>query len=161
MIHSSARNDEIRETVEKYRDSILRFAYAYMKNRAEAEDIAQEVFITYIKKTPLCETENQKKAWLMTVTANKCKNVLNSVWKKKVTELPDDFSYMPRENADLIRFVLSLEKKYRIPIHLHYYEGYSIEEISRLMDVNAATVGTWLARGRKRLKDLIGDGYYE
>jgi len=78
-----------------------------------------------------------------------------------VTELTDDFSYMPRENADLIRFVLSLEKKYRIPIHLHYYEGYSIEEISRLMDVNAATVGTWLARGRKKLKDMIGDDYYE
>ncbi len=161
MIDSSARTDEIRETVEKYRDSILRFAYTYTKNRSDAEDIAQEVFITYIEKTPQCDTENQKKAWLMIVTANKCKNMLSSVWKKKVTELPDDLSYMPRENADLIRFVLSLEKKYRIPIHLYYYEGYSIREISRLMDVSAATVGTWLARGRKKLKGLIGDEYYE
>ncbi len=161
MVDSSARNDDIRETVEKYRDSILRFAYAYLKNRAEAEDIAQDVFITYIENSPLCETEGKKKAWLMKVTANKCKTLLSSVWKKRVTEISDDLLYMPQENAGLLRFVLSLEKKYRIPIHLHYYEGYSIEEISRLMDIKVATVGTWLARGRKKLKDMIGDDYYD
>lgn len=97
----------------------------------------------------------------MKVTANKCKTLLSSVWKKRVTEISDDLLYMPHENAGLLRFVLSLEKKYRIPIHLHYYEGYSIEEISRLMDIKVATVGTWLARGRKKLKDMIGDDYYD
>lgn len=66
---------------------------------------------------------------------------------------------MPRQNAGIIHFVLSLDKKYRIPIHLFYYEGYSIEEIARLMNARPATVGTWLARGRKQLRDMIGDDY--
>lgn len=161
MIHATSRDADIKETVAKYRDSILRFAYAYLGNRADAEDIAQEVFIAYMEKTPICETEEKKKAWLMQVTANKCKNVLSSVWKKRVVDLPDDLAYMPRQNAYIIRFVLSLDKKYRIPIHLFYYEGYSIEEIARLMNARTATVGTWLARGRKQLRDLIGDDYFE
>ena len=89
----SLRNDDIRDTVEKYRDSILRFAFTYVKNRAEAEDIAQEVFVAYIEKTPLIESEEKKKAWLM--------------------------------------------------------------------QMKAATVGTRLARGRKKLKDMIGEDFYE
>ena len=157
----SLRNEDIRDTVEKYRDSILRFAFTYLKNRAEAEDIAQEVFVAYIEKTPRIESEEKKKAWLMQVTANKCRNTLSSVWKKRVTTISDDFAYMPRENASLLRYVLTLEKKYRVPIHLYYYEGYSIEEISRLMQMKAATVGTRLARGRKKLKDMIGEDFYE
>ena len=161
MIYATSRDEDIKETVAKYRDSVLRFAYTYLKNRSDAEDIAQEVFVTYIEKPPICETEEKKKAWLMQVTANKCKNVLSSVWKKRVTELPDDLAYMPRQNADIIRFVMSLERKYRIPIHLFYYEGYSIEEIARLMNARTATVGTWLARGRKQLRDMVGDDYFE
>ncbi len=107
----SLRNEDIRDTVEKYRDSILRFAFTYLKNRAEAEDIAQEVFVAYIEKTPQIESEEKKKAWLMQVTANKCRNTLSSVWKKRVTTISDDFAYMPRENASLLRYVLTLEKK--------------------------------------------------
>lgn len=68
---------------------------------------------------------------------------------------------MPRENASLLRYVLSLDKKYRVPIHLYYYEDYSIEEISRLTQTNSATVGTRLARGRKKRKDMIGEDFYE
>jgi len=66
-----------------------------------------------------------------------------------------------QHNADVLRFVLSLDNKYRISIHLYYYEGYSIEEISRIIDTKVATVGTWLARGRKQIRDMIGDDYYD
>lgn len=160
MLIINSRDEDIKETVTKYRDSILRFAYAYLRNRPDAEDISQEVFITYIEKPPIYKTEEKKKAWLMQVTSNKCKNVLSSVWKKRVSTLPDDLAYMPRENADITQFVLTLDTKYRIPIHLFYYEGYSIEEIAQLMNAPTATVGTWLARGRKKLRDRIGDDYF-
>jgi RNA polymerase sigma-70 factor (ECF subfamily) len=140
-----------------YRDSLLRLAYAYLKNHAEAEDVAQDVFVTYIKKTPVCETEAKRKAWLMQVTVNKCKNILGSAWKKRTVAMTDDLSYMPPANAHVIESVLALDEKYRVPIHLFYYEGYSIGEIAQMLGVKAATVGTWLARGRSLLKDIIGD----
>ncbi|WP_263364754.1 RNA polymerase sigma factor [Paenibacillus oceani] len=49
-----------------------------------------------------------------------------------------------------------MDKKYRIPIHLHDYEGYSIQEIAAIMQAKSATVGTWLARGRLLLREKIG-----
>ena len=161
MTHSSAREDDIENTVLTYRDSLLRLAYAYLKNHSDAEDVAQEVFVAYILKMPRCKTEAKKKSWLMTVTANKCRNHLNSAWKKRRTTMPDDLSFMPEDEADVLSCVLSLDEKYRIPIHLYYYEGYSIKEISMLLRSNDATVGTWLSRGRALLKTMIGDDLHE
>ncbi|MDQ8734534.1 sigma factor-like helix-turn-helix DNA-binding protein [Paenibacillus sp. LHD-38] len=58
--------------------------------------------------------------------------------------------------SDSLVKILSLDKKYRVPIHLHYYEGYSLEEIADILHAKPATVGTWLARGRNKLKEVIG-----
>ncbi len=161
MSDSKARSEEIRSVVERYRDSILRLAFTYLKDRAEAEDTAQEVFVTYIGKAPSFSSEKKRKAWLMQVTANKCRNLLSSAWKKRTVSLSDDLSYLPPENAGVIEYVFALDEKYRIPIHLHYYEGYSIEEIAKIMRAKPATVGTWLARGRQLLKNMIGEDYYD
>lgn len=161
MINSSTQMDDIENTVHKYRDSILRLAYTYLKNQSEAEDIAQDVFVAYIQKKPYCLTEKNKKSWLMQVTANKCKNTLNSAWRTRNTVIKDDLSYMPKNHEEIISYVLTLDEKYRIPIHLYYYEGYSIKEISSLLKRNSATVGTWLSRGRQLLKAMIGDDLNE
>lgn len=158
---SSNRKDDIEKTVLTYRDSILRLAYAYLNNHSEAEDVAQDVFVAYMQKTPLCITEAKKKSWLMQVTANKCKNILNSACKRLNTTMQEELSYMPKDNANVLSCVLSLNEKYRIPIHLYYYEGYSVKEISQLLKTKYATVGTWLSRGRELLKSMIGDDLYE
>ena len=51
--------------------------------------------------------------------------------------------------------MLTLEETYRLPIHLYYYEGYSIAEIAALLHRSAATVGSQLARGREKLKKML------
>jgi RNA polymerase sigma-70 factor (ECF subfamily) len=140
---------------------VLRFAYSYLKNQSDAEDIAQEVFVTFMQKSPAFENEAKKKSWLMTVTSNKCKDFLKSGWKKKTVAMPDNLSYMPADKFDLLSYVLSLEDKYRVPIHLFYYEGYSIEEIAWITHKKPATIGTHLKRGRAILKDKIGVEMYD
>ena len=161
MINSYNHKDDIEKTVLTYRDSILRLAYAYLKNHSEAEDVAQDVFVAYIQKIPQCISEAKKKAWLMQVTANKCKNILKSASKRLNTTMLVELSYMPKDNANVLSYVLSLEEKYRIPIHLYYYEGYSVKEISKLLKTKYATVSTWISRGRELLKYMIGDDLYE
>ena len=52
--------------------------------------------------------------------------------------------------------VLALDEMYRLPIHLHYYEGYAIKEIAELLGEKPATIGTRLARGREQLKAAMG-----
>jgi len=158
---SAEANDAISIIVHTYSTSVLRFAYSYVKNRPDAEDIAQDVFITYMQKAPQFDHELKRKAWLMSVTSNKCKDYLKSSWKKRTTSLPDNLGYMPKESSALLIYVLNLDEKYRIPIHLFYYEGYSIDEIAVITGNKPATVGTWLARGRMLLKTMIGDDFCE
>ena len=154
-------NEAISIIVHTYSTSVLRFAYSYVKNRSDAEDIAQDVFITYIQKAPDFDHEMQRKAWIMSVTSNKCKYYLKSSWKKRVTSMPENLGYLPREESTLISYVYSLDEKYRIPIHLYYFEWYSVEEIARITGSKSATVATWLSRGRALLKTKIGDDFCE
>ena len=60
------------------------------------------------------------------------------------------------EVAELWAAVAQLPEKLRIPIHLHYGEGYSTEEIAAMMEIPPATVRTRLHRARGKLKDLLG-----
>jgi RNA polymerase sigma-70 factor (ECF subfamily) len=77
-------------------------------------------------------------------------------------ELPltEDISYLPKEESQVLEAVLSLEEIYRISIHLHYYEGYSLKEIGKLLGVPSGTVGSWLSRGREQLKRMLGGNEY-
>jgi RNA polymerase sigma factor (sigma-70 family) len=149
--------EEIKSIVKTYSPGILRLTFAYLKNHSDAEDIAQEVFVAYIQKRPRFDSEAKKKSWLLTVTANKCKNELKSAKDKRTEAIDDNLCGMPEEDLGILQTVLSLDEKYRIPIHLYYYEGYKINEIAELTNSNAATVGTRLARGRSLLRTMIGD----
>lgn len=148
--------DRITEIVKIHSQSVVRAAFAYVKNISDAEDITQEVFLTLMQKNPQLANEEHLKAWLLRVAINKSKNHLKSSWISKRASIPDNLSYMTHEQNELLQEVLALDTKYRIPLHLHYYEGYSIQEIGQILKMNPATVGTRLARGRQLLKHQIG-----
>lgn len=88
------------------------------------------------------------------------KNLVKSHWFSRRTEFPAEHGYMTERDVDLIKAVLSLDKKYRIPIHLFYYEGYSIQEVADIMNEKSTTIGTRLERGRHKLKEILGSDYY-
>nr|WP_240546395.1 sigma-70 family RNA polymerase sigma factor [Paenibacillus artemisiicola] len=142
--------------MDRYSQSLIKIAFAYLKNIADAEEVAQDVFLAYLQKRPVFESDEHEKAWLIRTAINKSKNMLKAGWFRNRNPVPEDLSYLPKEENEVLQAVLSLEKKYRIPIHLHYYEGYSIQEIAAIMQAKPATVGTWLARGRLLLRKKIG-----
>lgn len=148
--------DRIRRVVQQYSKSLIRLAFTYLHNEQDAEDIAQDVLLAYMRSAPAFSGDEHEKAWLIRVTINRCKNQLRSRWLRSRRPAPDDLSYLMEEESGLLRAVMSLEEKYRLPIHLHYYEGYAIKEIAQLLDDRPATVGTRLARGRELLKGRIG-----
>ncbi len=156
MNASYDRNENIQNAVQKYSHNIIKVAFTYVKNTADAEDIAQEVFLAYLQRAPVFESDEHEKAWLIKVAVNKCKDQLKSGWFKNRNPIPEDLSYLPEDESEVLKAVLELDKKYRLPIHLFYYEGYSIQEISQILQTKPATVGTWLARGRSILKVKIG-----
>jgi RNA polymerase sigma-70 factor (ECF subfamily) len=156
MERQMSRKEKIRQLVDRYSKSLHALAFTYLRNTADAEDVAQEVFLQYLKSAPEFQDGEHEKAWLIRVTINRCKNILKSRWLRFRRPLPDDLSYLMEEESGLIRAVMALDEKYRLPIHLHYYEGYAIKEIAGILGEKPATIGTRLARGRELLKGMMG-----
>ncbi len=159
MPMKQAHND-LECVIDQYAHAVQSLAFTYLKNSHDAEDVAQDVFLTYMTKAPHFQTAQKEKAWLMTVTVNRCKSVLRSAWRRDVP-LADDLSYLPQDENALLQAVLALDKKYRLSIHMHYYEGYTLSEIGKILHCSPATVGSWLARGREKLKKELGGDYFD
>ena len=146
--------NDLEQAVAAYGHGIQSLAYIYLKNRADAEDIAQEVFLAYYRRSFGFSSAGKEKAWLMTVTANKCKSLLRAKHRQELP-LTEDIPYLPKEENAVLLAVMALDEKYRLPIHLHYYEGYSLQEIGKILKASPGTVGSWLTRGREKLKSIL------
>ena len=138
-----------------YHGTVYRLAYSYVKNTADAEDITQETFLKLYKFRGAFQADENCKAWLIRVTINLSKNLLRSGWFTKRTELTEDIPCEDKQDRSLIEYVMALPEKYRVAIHLYYYEGYSVKEIADITGATASSVTTRLMRGRERLKEML------
>lgn len=148
----------LEETIEKYSNIVYRLAMARTGNSEEAQDVYQEVFLRLAKKMPEFQSEEHKKAWLIRVTINCSKTILNSSFIKHRTELDENLSFETPERHDIYYAVLKLPIKYKTVVHLYYYENYSIKEISNILRTNENTIKSRLARARKQLEIAIKGG---
>jgi len=73
-------NDNVQSVINAYSDTVYRLAYAMMKNRSDADDIYQEVFLRYIRRKPVFHSPEHARAWMLRVTANCCRNHWKSPW---------------------------------------------------------------------------------
>ncbi len=151
----------IEQTVRDYSGKLLKIAYTYTKNTCDAEDIVQEVFLSFITSRQEFASQEHIRAWLIRVTINKSKNHVKSAWIAKRSKMPEPCEELSCQENTLLDAVLSLEEKYRISIHLFYYEDYSIKEIAQILGKKPATIGSWLDRGRKKLRKQLGGEFFE
>ncbi len=148
----------IEQLIVEYGDMVYRLAISRVKNKEEAEDIFQEVFMKIYEKMPEFVSKENEKYWIIRVTINLSKNVLTTAWRRKVTALENDIVFNEQEVSDVFFEVLRLPLKYRTIIQLFYYENLTIDEISEIMKINSNTVKTRLRRAREKLKiRLEGD----
>ena len=141
---------------EKYKNTVYSVIFNYVQNTEDAADLLQEVFIKLYATEDNFTDEEHMKAWLIRVSANLCKNHLRSIKIRKIVPLEEDIPFFDKEeDNELIKIVFSLPEKYRIPIHLFYYESYSIKEIADILDMPEATVKIRLKRGREKLSKIL------
>ncbi len=140
-----------------YKDTVFRVAYSYTKNKSDAEDISQEVFLKLYTTSPAFNSESAEKAWLIRVTINKAKDLIKSSWFSKRCDSSDaeQVYEINHSQSEVLENVLSLPDKYRIIIHLYYYEEYTVNEISNITGINPSTIQTRLQRGRKLLEKKL------
>ena len=146
-----------------YADAILRLSYAYLKNTQDAQDICQTVFVKLLTEPREFGSAEYERAYILRMAANACKDLLKSPWRKRTCGLETVLEVPAPEAGDgsVLAAVNQLPAHYRTAIYLFYYEGYQAAEIGKILGVPAATIHTRLARGRARLKDILGGMDYE
>lgn len=158
---SNAREDTaVKRVLEEYGNTILRTAYAYLHNMADAEDILQDTMIKYLKSAPVFENKSHEKAWLLKVTSNLSKNKIDYNKLRQTDELEETLLAQQREDLAFVwDAVKELPASQRGPIHLYYYEGLSTKEIAAVLQCRDSTVRSNLKRGREKLKEILKEGY--
>lgn len=151
---------EAEAILDRQGNSILRLAYSYLHNLEDAEEILQETMIQFLQTAPVFENFRHEKAWLLRVAGNLSKNRIAYNRVRATDELQESLAAEQREDLSFVwEAVKSLPVRYREVIHLHYYEGFSTEEIARILRRNPSTVRSHLARGREQLKLLLKEEY--
>lgn len=163
QVESSAesRTDQMAaEALNTYGNAILRCAYSYLHNMADAEEILQDTLLKLLTAAPGFESEEHKKAWLLKVAANLSKNRIEYNALRDCDELDESLAAEGREDLSFVwEAVKQLPTQYREVIHLYYYEGYSTEEMARILSRNPSTIRSDLRRGREKLKSVLKEAY--
>lgn len=157
-------NTEIEYLINKYGNTVYRLALMKMKQKEKADDIFQDVFIRVIRLRKRLEGDEYIRAWMIKTTLNCCRDLWKSAWSRHVVYEQQDVEACYEEvevNDDIRIIVMGLPDKYRMIVHLYYYEEFSIKEISKILKMNQNTVCTRLARARQILKKEIEKGGFQ
>ena len=147
--------------LEKYGGTIYRICLLYMKNRDDAEDAFQDVFLRYIQADRRFENEEHEKAWLCTVAFNRCKDLLKSAAHKTVgfDDVAEPSVCDEVRDSPVLEAVMALPTKYKDVIYLHYYEDWPAAKIAKVLKCSENAVYSQLSRGRQLLKERLGDDF--
>lgn len=146
------------KAVNHYAAMVYRIAFSYTNSKYDAEDILQEVFLKLLQTNTDFSDEEHVKHWLVRVTINQGKNLHKSFWKRNVdVSEPGTFEPEWKEEKEqrLYEELQQLPGKYRVMLHLYYFEGYKIREIAQMFHMRASTVNTRIDRGRKLLREML------
>ncbi len=143
-----------------YYDMLLRLALHHTENRAEAEDIVQDVFLSLLQKPKLFRDGEHAKAFLLRTVINRCKDHHKSKRRScnvalsaaETCPAPVQTAFTPIAHA-----MEALRPEYRNVLYLHYYEQYSVREIAQLLGKSPNTVSSWLTRAKSQLKEVMTD----
>ncbi|MEZ3479491.1 MAG: sigma-70 family RNA polymerase sigma factor [Lachnospiraceae bacterium] len=152
----------VQELAASYQGSLFAAAFNVCKNAQDAEDVVQDTFVQYYTTKKEFESEQHIRAWLMRVAVNKAKNVNRTFWRRNKISIEDYMETLVFETPaaeTLFETVMQLPEKYRIVIHLYYYEEYAVREIAQILKLSESNVKIRLSRGRAMLKETLKEDW--
>jgi len=150
-------DDRISGALGKHSDMVRRICYVYLRNDADVDDVFQEVFLKLLLKEAPFENEEHEKAWVIRVTINMCKDTLKSFWHRNTDSIGEmELPFEDKAESDLLQTVLSLPDKYKGVIYLFYYEGYTVPEMTKMLQKKESTIYSLLHRARVLIKQNLG-----
>ncbi len=160
---------DIERTVMRHADTVMRVCSIYLREPADRDDAFQETFLRYARHERRFNGEEHRKAWLIRVASNVCKDLLKSASARteSLDEMGEDgFALVgddggeaqrSLERTDVLKALHAIDERYAIVLYLKYYENYTAAQIGKLLDMPENTVYTNISRGKRQLKGVIGD----
>lgn len=153
-------NRQAERLLDTYGNAVLRYAYSYLHNQSDAEEILQDTLLQFLRKKPEFHDANHEKAWLLRVAGNLSKNRLRSNRLRQTDELSEELAAEQQEDLSFVwEAVKELPVKYREVLHLFYQEDCSVAQIAALLHKKETTVRSNLHRGRMQLKERLKEAY--
>ena len=157
---TAEQNDAFSALYRQHIQTVYNIALSYLKNPAEAEDVASDVFVQLLESGMTFPDQTQARAWLITVTRNRCKNHLKH-WLRRRRASEEVMEQIPVESAEpelrqVMEAVCRLPERYRLPLMLFAVEGYSVRETAEILHLNESTVRTRIARAREMIRKETG-----
>ena len=154
--------DRIKEIYDRQADRVYRTAMVFMKNRQDAEDIVQSVFLTLIERGIIFRDSEHERAWMILTARNRCKDMLKSAWRNR-TDLGDEALLAADlqsggKSADEAVLISSLLKN--LPddqleiLLLHYYEGYTVNEVAAMTGRKESGVRSAIVSAKKTISRI-------
>ena len=146
------------EAFQRFGDRTFSAAFSVCRSHADADDAVQDAFIKYYSMGLDYESEEHIRAWLVRTAINRAKDIVGSFWRRNRVdweEYMDELPFESEEDRGLFEAVMRLPDKYRIVLHLFYYEEYTVAEIAKILRLREGTVKSQLSRGRKLLKTML------
>lgn len=152
---------EFEDMYHRYKQLLFRIAFSYVKRREDAEDLVQEAFCKGLYKAPEFADREHEKRWMIRVVVNLSKNHVKSFWHRNRIDMEDipEQSWIQEEREGLLlQEVLDLPDKCKVPMYLHYYEGYACREVAEILGCKESAIKMRLKKGRELLRFKISEG---
>lgn len=155
--------------VSRYSSMVYGIALTHTSCRGDADDVFQDVFLTYHRRQPSCRDEEHRKAWLITTTLNCARKVAGSSWRTRVVpltsreaeQLPEQFRFATDEQNVLFKALHALPEIYRTVLHLFYFEDLPIARIAEVIGAEPGAVKMRLSRGRALMREHLQGGLFD
>ena len=144
--------DVIERIYLEQKKTVYQICLILLKNKQDAEDAMSEVFMRLFKSGKAFESFEHEKAWLIKVAKNICFDSFRNFWRKvkRIDSLKNVCEVIKTDET--LTLIAKLPKIQRIAVYLHYYAGYSLDEMSKLINVKENTLKSHLRRARQSLK---------
>ena len=156
---SVMNKEELSKLILEYQKEMYVLAYSILKNQADAQDAVSECIVRAFENRTSLRKRTSARSWLMKILINVSRSAITKRQKVVLFADPEQYEQEPETAEDhLWSVILELPENVRVVMVLYYYEGFSVREISTLLDIPEGTTKTRLSSGRKQLEKWIEDG---
>ena len=164
-MNEAERMLDAEKTIEKYNSLLYRTCFVMLKNKHDVEDVVQETSVKYITFQGDFVSEVHKRAWLLRVSQNKCKDLIKSHKIREYVpfeEVEEVLSFEQRfEELAIEEFmkIFDLNYKYKSVVVFCWIEGYTIQETANILGISVSAVKMRLKRAREKIKVIYEEIY--